>query len=69
VFQEMHAVVALHSGFGACETEISAAKKVARYNRRSNLPTGLRVNTRSGHDAAQSQKAKGEHEAHENGFR
>jgi hypothetical protein len=27
LFQEMHAVVALHSGFGACETEISAAKK------------------------------------------
>jgi hypothetical protein len=41
LFQEMRAFVAPHSGFGACETEISAAKKVARYNRRSNLPRCL----------------------------
>jgi hypothetical protein len=38
LFQEMHAVVALHSGLGACETETTAAKKVAHGNRCSNLP-------------------------------
>jgi hypothetical protein len=27
LFQEMHAFVALHSGFGACENETSAEKK------------------------------------------
>ena len=34
----MLAVVALHSGLGACETETSAAEKVAHGNRCSNLP-------------------------------
>jgi hypothetical protein len=34
-------------------------KKVARHNRRSNLPTGLRANTRSGHEAAHIPSAKG----------
>jgi hypothetical protein len=56
-------------GLGACETETLAAKKVAHGNRCSNLPKGFRANTRPGHEAAQGQKARGEHEPRDEGSR
>ena len=42
-------------GLRACETETSAAKKVAHCNWCSNLSKGFRANTRPGHEAAKSQ--------------
>ena len=50
-------------GLGACETEFRQPKKVAHCSWCSNQSKGSRANTRPGHVAAQSQKARGEHEA------
>jgi hypothetical protein len=64
LFQEMHAFVAMHSDFWSLRglKKSRQAEKVARYNRRSNLPGDLALI--HGRDMTRHKsKVRGEHEA------